>query len=139
MQKPNTLLLVIVVGLLVGLWLKPEARRYELFRDNYLFDTASGRLVMIQVSEEVKADLQAKESKAQELKAKDKAEKDERMSKTCPAILAEDSPKVVPGKKRDFSQILEEDLLKRQRRQCEEWLRTRNEVEAAPPARSGPR
>ena len=97
MQKTNTLLLVIIAGLLAGLLLRPAARRYEVFQQNYLLDTASGRVVMIQVSKEVRADQRAKEAAKQADKnaaeAREKAYTEERLSKSCPEVLAKPLPK----------------------------------------------
>ena len=138
MQKTNTLLLVIIVALLAGLLLRPESRRYEVFQQNYLLDTASGRLVKIQVSEEVKADLRAKEAakeaenKAEE--ARKKAENDERLGRSCPDVLAAQAPKIVWRDKRNLSRLSDEvtvALFESQQKECQEWLKSRAESKAA--------
>ena len=141
-QKTNTLLLVIIAGLLTGLLLKPVARRYEVFQQNYLLDTASGRVVTIQVSEEVKADQRAKEAAKQTEKnaaeARDKAYKEERLSKSCPEVLARPLPKIAAGKKGevpDLADPFESALLELHKEECQEWLRSKA---AQSPSKPGP-
>src|SRR6266403_202688 len=128
MQKTNTLLLVIIAGLLASLLLKPAARRYEVFQQNYLLDTASGRVVMIQVSEEVKADLRGKEETKQAEKnaaeARDKAYKEERLSKSCPEVLARPAPKIAARSKGEgprLGDLFDDALLEMDQKECQEW------------------
>ena len=132
MQKTNTLLLVIIAGLLATLLLKPAARRYEVFQQSYLLDTASGRVLMIHVSDEVKADLRAKEAAKQAEKkaeeARDTAYKEERLSKSCPEVLAKPLPKIAARKKGEFPDLadpLESYFLERDKEECREWLRSK--------------
>jgi hypothetical protein len=102
-SSTNTLLLMVIAGLMAGLLLKPAPRRYEVFQQNYLLDTTSGRVVMIRVSEEVRTDQRAKEAAKQAEKdaaeARDKAYREERLSKTCPEILARLVPKIASRSK----------------------------------------
>src|SRR5437870_1475253 len=108
-QKTNTFLLLVIVALLIALSLKPVPGRYEVFRygslapAEYLLDTATGREVLIQVSDAVKADQRAKETAKQAEKnvveARDKAYKEERLSKSCPEVLADPTPKMATRKK----------------------------------------
>jgi hypothetical protein len=129
MQKTNTLLLVIIAGLLATLLLKPAARCYEVFQQNYLLDTASGRVLMIHVSDEVKADLRAKEAAKQAEKkaeeARDAAYKEERLSKSCPEVLAEPALKMATRKKGSLRDAMDEALLDEQKKECREWLRSK--------------
>jgi len=142
MQKTNTLLLVIIAGFLAGLLLRPAARRYEVFQQNYLLDTASGKVVMIQVSEEVKADQRAKEAAKQAEKdaaeARDKAYKEERLSKSCPEVLAKPLPKIEAREKVEVPNLTdptESYFLERDKKECQEWLRSKA---AQSPSKSGP-
>lgn len=126
---------MIIAGLLVALLLKPWPGRYEVFRygslgpADYLLDTATGREVLIQVSEEVKADQRAKKAAKQAEKdaveAKDKAYKEERLSKSCPEVLAEPAPKMATRKKGSLRDAMDEALLDEQKKECREWLRSK--------------
>jgi len=142
MQKTNTLLLLIIAGLLAGLLLKPAARRYEVFQQNYLLDAASGRVVLIQVSEEAKADQRTKEAAKQAEKdaaeARDKAYKEERLSKSCPEVLAKPLAKIAARKKGEVPNLadaFEQSLLEEGKKECQEWLRSKG---AQSPSKSGP-
>src|SRR2546421_7249362 len=124
-QKTNTFLLLVIVALLIALSLKPVPGRYEVFRygslapAEYLLDTATGREVLIQVSDAVKADQRAKETAKQAEKnaeknvveARDKAYKEERLSKNCPEVLAEPAPKMATRKKGSLRDVMDEALL----------------------------
>lgn len=129
MQKTNTLLLVIIAGLLATLLLKPATRRYEVFQQNYLLDTASGRVLMIHVSDEVKADLRAKEAAKQAEKkaeeARDTAYKEEWLSKSCPEILARSMIRPPVKGVPNLADPLERFLLERDKEECREWLRSK--------------
>jgi hypothetical protein len=137
MQKTNTLLLVIIAGLLAALLLKPAPGRYEVYRygslgpADYLLDTATGREVLIQVSDEVKADQRAKEAAKQPEKnaaeARDKAYEEERLSKSCPEVLAKPLSKIADA--------VDRSLMERDKKECQDWLRSKG---AQSPSKSAP-
>src|ERR1700693_1110040 len=138
MQKANSLLLLIIAGLLLGLWLKPEARRYELFHDDYLLDTASGKVVMMRVSEGVKADIRAK---VEEVATKKEREDEGRLMKTCPDILVKEQSKALPAPKGnlDLVQLAVEAESNLQRKECEEWVNSKAQTKPVNPANPSPR
>ena len=127
MQKLNTVLLMIAVGLLVALWLKPEPRRYEIRSglEPYIFDTATGKLVMLRESEEVKAHQAAQLQRKREQEAKDRAAHDEMLSQTCPGILAEKPVATTAREKRDLAALYDSAAKQARREECEEWQRSK--------------
>ncbi len=57
-QKANTILLLIAIALLVGLWLRPQPGRYRSLGSDYLpyvLDSATGQLVVVRATPEARA------------------------------------------------------------------------------------
>jgi len=135
MQKTNTLLLVIIAGLLAALLLKPAPKRYEVLPQNYLLDTATGKVVMIQVSEKVKADQRAREIAEQAEKkseeAREKSEKDELLNKSCPEVLSRPVHDIASHSKGEgplLGDVARGSLLEMEQRECQEWMMSKAAV-----------
>ena len=136
MQKLNTALLVIVVGLLVGLWLRPQPGRYQFpsKSEPYMFDTATGRFVMLRVSDEVKGHMKAKKE-TEERVAREAREK--WLKENCPSILAKNPLPEVANE--SLAALFERAGYEQERRECEEWQRakatTNGPMKTEPPKR----
>lgn len=129
MQKANTVLLVIVLAVVLGLWFRPQPGRYRDLdgEGSYLLDTATGTIVLMKVSDEVRKHI--KENQARE-KAEKKAGRESWLKENCPDILAGtwqgDSGSLSLHPRR-------RELVERRREECEEWMKAHDRLPGSDP------
>ena len=133
LQKINTALLVAILGVLVFLALRPQQGRYHYIQsiNPIAFDTATGQLVYIANSPNLRAwyDEQEAEEKAEEArkKAEEEGAQNKWLESNCPDVLAgkvSASPQPrTPRKKTGFSpeEFIGSISAGPSREECEKW------------------
>ena len=121
-MKPDWLsriLLLAILAVVCYLALRPQAGRYRIEDLPYVFDTATGRLVMLSADEAVKTHWQKLNAEEKVKEEQTKREELTRLARECPAILAEGARPKNEG--RSFEKVLDDASHAADLRKCQEW------------------